>query len=249
LLKHSSICTLFFEPLALHLATPASALLSCTMLHSISNQQLADRQPLVKDRAEYERMHKWSVDDPQDFWAHMAHDYYWAKKVCKLCKIFYFVSEMTSKAYLKPTKTSSPLCIAEFLILGHWTGVLVTRISQCAMLALHALAAAAWLWLALLITALHQMMLHITVGSAATNPLQNRKASTCADASFFAPFRATPVHHIHSGSPTTMSTTLTCARAPSASSGSRVDAPTSATTAWTDGWQQGAATRSASSGE
>lgn len=35
----------------------------------------------MKDRAEYERLHKWSVDDPQDFWAHMAHDYYWAKKV------------------------------------------------------------------------------------------------------------------------------------------------------------------------
>ncbi|WIA34698.1 hypothetical protein OEZ86_013011 [Tetradesmus obliquus] len=42
--------------------------------------EVADRQPLVKDRAEYERLHKWSVDDPQDFWAHMAHDYYWAKK-------------------------------------------------------------------------------------------------------------------------------------------------------------------------
>lgn len=43
--------------------------------------QVPDRQPLVKDRAEYERMHKWSIDNPEEFWAHMAHDYYWAKKV------------------------------------------------------------------------------------------------------------------------------------------------------------------------
>lgn len=43
--------------------------------------QFADRQPLVKDRAEYERLYKWSVEDPQGFWAHMAHDYFWAKKV------------------------------------------------------------------------------------------------------------------------------------------------------------------------
>jgi hypothetical protein len=58
-------------------------------------QQIADRQPLVKDRAEYERMHKWSVEDPQDFWAHMAHDYYWAKKVRQrlqiLCYFMLFV--------------------------------------------------------------------------------------------------------------------------------------------------------------
>lgn len=42
---------------------------------------MADRAPLVRDRAEYERLYKWSIDDPQDFWANMAQDYFWAKKV------------------------------------------------------------------------------------------------------------------------------------------------------------------------
>jgi len=45
------------------------------------SQQMADRAPLVRDRAEYERLYKWSIDDPQDFWANMAQDYFWAKKV------------------------------------------------------------------------------------------------------------------------------------------------------------------------
>jgi hypothetical protein len=45
---------------------------------------MADRAPLVRDRSEYERLYKWSIDDPQDFWASMAQDYFWAKKVC-LC--------------------------------------------------------------------------------------------------------------------------------------------------------------------
>lgn len=43
--------------------------------------QVADRAPLVRDRAEYERLYKWSIDDPQDFWGNMAQDYFWAKKV------------------------------------------------------------------------------------------------------------------------------------------------------------------------
>jgi hypothetical protein len=42
---------------------------------------MADRAPLVRDRAEYERLYKWSIDDPQDFWANMAQDFFWAKKV------------------------------------------------------------------------------------------------------------------------------------------------------------------------
>jgi hypothetical protein len=45
------------------------------------HSQVADRAPLVRDRAEYERLYKWSLDDPQDFWANMAQDYFWAKKV------------------------------------------------------------------------------------------------------------------------------------------------------------------------
>lgn len=36
---------------------------------------------MVRDRAEYERLYKWSIDDPQDFWGNMAQDYFWAKKV------------------------------------------------------------------------------------------------------------------------------------------------------------------------
>ena len=54
--------------------------------------QIADRQPLVKDRAEYERLYKWSVEDPQGFWAHMAHDYYWAKKVSLFVWRLYLLS-------------------------------------------------------------------------------------------------------------------------------------------------------------
>lgn len=46
------------------------------------NPKTADRAPLVRDRAEYERLYKWSIDDPQDFWGNMAQDYFWAKKVC-----------------------------------------------------------------------------------------------------------------------------------------------------------------------
>lgn len=42
---------------------------------------MAERAPLVHDRSEYERLYKWSIDDPQDFWASMAQDYFWAKKV------------------------------------------------------------------------------------------------------------------------------------------------------------------------
>lgn len=53
----------------------------CFYLHHHTPYQMADRAPLVRDRAEYERLYKWSIDDPQDFWASMAQDYFWAKKV------------------------------------------------------------------------------------------------------------------------------------------------------------------------
>jgi hypothetical protein len=40
-----------------------------------------DREPLIKDRAEYERLYNWSLRDPVSFWGQMAKDYYWVKKV------------------------------------------------------------------------------------------------------------------------------------------------------------------------
>eukprot|EP00879_Flechtneria_rotunda_P008446 GHRR01008847.1.p1 GENE.GHRR01008847.1~~GHRR01008847.1.p1 ORF type:complete len:661 (+),score=158.01 GHRR01008847.1:1305-3287(+) len=46
----------------------------------MNQMNATDRPPLVKDRSEYERLYDWSVEDPQRFWAHMANDYYWAKR-------------------------------------------------------------------------------------------------------------------------------------------------------------------------
>jgi hypothetical protein len=40
-----------------------------------------DREPLIKDRAEYERLYNWSLRDPVSFWGQMAKDFYWVKKV------------------------------------------------------------------------------------------------------------------------------------------------------------------------
>lgn len=39
-----------------------------------------DREPLIKDRAEYERLYNWSLRDPVSFWGQMAKDFYWVKK-------------------------------------------------------------------------------------------------------------------------------------------------------------------------
>jgi len=34
----------------------------------------------VPSLAEYERLYRWSVDNPADFWGHVASDFYWRKK-------------------------------------------------------------------------------------------------------------------------------------------------------------------------
>lgn len=53
------------------------------------------RVPTLSGRAEYERLYKWSLDKPADFWAHMAQQQglYFKQKVCPLS----FASELGSE--------------------------------------------------------------------------------------------------------------------------------------------------------
>eukprot|EP00877_Chromochloris_zofingiensis_P007566 jgi/Chrzof1/3062/Cz12g10100.t1_ACS1[v5.2] len=49
-------------------------------LFPTAGSQAYDRPPLIKDRSDYERLHKWSIDDPAGFWAEIAKDFFWSKK-------------------------------------------------------------------------------------------------------------------------------------------------------------------------
>jgi acetyl-CoA synthetase len=68
----------------------------------------------VADRAAYERLYKWSIEDPQDFWAHMAQDYFWAKKVrrgrgCPLCLLDQSARDVSlPRGAHPPTHTHTP---------------------------------------------------------------------------------------------------------------------------------------------
>uniref|UniRef100_A0A7S0RB14 Acetyl-coenzyme A synthetase n=1 Tax=Chlamydomonas leiostraca TaxID=1034604 RepID=A0A7S0RB14_9CHLO len=39
-----------------------------------------DRKSWIASKADYERLYKWSVEDPQGFWAQHANDFYWQQK-------------------------------------------------------------------------------------------------------------------------------------------------------------------------
>eukprot|EP00775_Hariotina_reticulata_P007053 gene7053-7267_t len=69
-----------FQSVARHLGGDSAPSELQLVRREPTRAETADRAPLVRDRTEYERLYKWSIEDPQDFWAHMAHDYYWAKK-------------------------------------------------------------------------------------------------------------------------------------------------------------------------
>ncbi|GBG00661.1 acetyl synthetase, partial [Raphidocelis subcapitata] len=45
-----------------------------------ATQYVYDREPPVRDRAQYEAMHRRSLEDPAGFWADEAADYYFHKK-------------------------------------------------------------------------------------------------------------------------------------------------------------------------